>query len=84
VSRHELTSVLYSEVDDIRRRLSGAGVPSVWIHDELRWVWRDAQADATAAYAGWRNEPSAAAYAVYRAAQDRADAAQDMLSRHAI
>jgi hypothetical protein len=59
-------------------------VPIVWIYDELRCAWRDAQAEAAAAYAGWRNEPSAAGYAVYRAAQDRADAAQDMLSRHAI
>jgi len=42
------------------------------------------QADATAAYEGWRNEPGADAYAVYRAAQDRADAAQDTLSRHTI
>jgi hypothetical protein len=78
------TSVLSNEIDDIRRRLSGAGVPSTWIHDELRCAWRDAQADATAAYDGWRNEPGADAYAVYRAAQDRADAAQDTLSRHTI
>jgi hypothetical protein len=74
--------VLCDEIDDIRRRLTGAGVASTWVHDELRVVWRDAQAEAAAAYAGWRNEPSAAAYAVYRAAQDRADAAQEMLSRH--
>ena len=84
MSRYELSSVLNREVDDIRRRLTGAGVPIVWIYDELRCAWRDAQAEAMAAYAGWRNEPSAAGYAVYRAAQDRADAAQDMLARHAI
>jgi hypothetical protein len=82
VTSDELTSVLCDDIDDIRRRLIGAGVASTWIHDELRDAWRDAQAEAAAAYAGWRNEPSVAAYAAYRAAQDRADAAQDMLSRH--
>jgi hypothetical protein len=84
MSHVDPTSVLSNEIDDIRRRLSGAGVLSTWIHDELRCAWRDAQADATAAYEGWRNEPGADAYAVYRAAQDRADAAQDTLSRHTI
>jgi hypothetical protein len=82
VTSDELTAVLCSEIDDIRRRLAGAGVATDWIHDELRVAWRDAQAEAVAAYAGWRNEPGAGAYAVYRAAQDRADAAQDMYSRH--
>jgi hypothetical protein len=82
MSHVDPTSVQSHEIDDIRRRLSGAGVSSTWIHDELRWAWRDAQSDATAAYEGWRNEPGADAYAVYRAAQDRADTAQDMLSRH--
>ena len=82
MSHEDATSVLYREIEEIRRRLAGAGVPSTWIHDELRDAWRDAQSEATEAYTGWRNDPGAAAYAVYRAAQDRADAAQDMLSRH--
>ena len=82
MSDEDATSVLYREIEEIRRRLAGAGVPSTWIHDELRDAWRDAQAEAVAAYSGWRNAPGAPAYAVYRAAQDRADAAQDMLSRH--
>ena len=81
MSHVDPTSVLSNEIDDIRRRLSGAGVLSTWIHDELRDAWRDAQADAVAAYAGWRNDPGADGYAIYRAAQDRADAAQDMFSR---
>jgi hypothetical protein len=84
VTSDDLTAVLSSEIDDIRRRLSGAGVPSTWIHDELHFAWRAAHDEAAAAYAGWRNEPSVIGYAVYRAAQDRADAAQDMLSRHQI
>jgi len=82
MSHEDATSVLYREIEEIRRRLAGAGVPSTWIHDELRDAWRDAQSEATEAYTGWRNDPGAAAYAVYRAAQDRADAAQDMFARH--
>jgi hypothetical protein len=82
MSDEDATSVLYREIEEIRRRLAGAGVPSTWIHDELRDAWRDAQSEATAAYAEWRNDPGAGAYVVYRAAQDRADAAQDRLSRH--
>jgi hypothetical protein len=45
------------------------------------WDWRDAQADATLAHAAWCSRPGADAYAAYRAAQDRADAAQDALAR---
>jgi hypothetical protein len=82
MSDEDATSVLYREIEELRRRLAGAGVPTTWIQDELRDAWRDAQAEAVSAYCGWRNEPGAAAYVVYRAAQDRADAAQDMLSRH--
>ncbi|WP_028064049.1 hypothetical protein [Solirubrobacter soli] len=81
MSEEDATSVLYREIEEMRRRLAGAGVPSTWIHDELRYAWRDAQAEAAAAYACWRDEPGAEGYAVYRAAQDRADAAQDMLRR---
>jgi hypothetical protein len=47
------------------------------------WAWRDAQAAAARAYRAWCREPGAGAYAVYRAAQDRADAAQDALPRRA-
>jgi hypothetical protein len=48
--------------------------------EELGFVRREAQAEADIAYAEWRDRPSAEAYAVYRAAQDRADAAQDDLA----
>jgi hypothetical protein len=43
-------------------------------------VWIDASEEARAAYRIWRSRPTAEAYAVYRAAQDREDAAQDMLA----
>jgi hypothetical protein len=52
-----------------------------WITAELRDVWRAAQAQADEAYCYWRDRPGAAAYAVYRAAQDRADAAQEHLAQ---
>lgn len=43
-------------------------------------VWFDAREEARDAYCSWRSLPTAEAYAVYRAAQDREDAAQDMLA----
>jgi hypothetical protein len=43
-------------------------------------VWTDAREDARDAYCTWRTAPTAEAYAVYRAAQDREDAAQDTLA----
>ena len=42
-------------------------------------AWREAQDDATAAYSDWSRLADRDAYAVYRAAQDRADEAQDAL-----
>jgi hypothetical protein len=55
-----------------------------WLADETAWVWRTAQAEAARAFGAWCREPGAAGYAVYRAAQDRADAAQDVLARRAV
>jgi hypothetical protein len=52
-----------------------------WVAGELRYVRRAAQADAERAYDAWRQHPRAATYAAYRAAQDRADAAQDHLAQ---
>jgi hypothetical protein len=43
-------------------------------------AWRDAGEEATAAYRSWRGSRTRDAYAVYRAAQDREDAAQDTLA----
>jgi hypothetical protein len=58
-----------------------AGRTEHWIAAELHDVWLAAQAEADDAYWHWRDHPGAPAYAVYRAAQDRADAAQDRLAR---
>jgi hypothetical protein len=52
---------------------------SAWMFDELSYSWRAAQREASDAYELWTELPGRDAYAVYRAAQDRADEAQDAL-----
>ena len=52
-----------------------------WFRDELAYGWRTAQDEAVAAYEAWRATPGRTAHAVYSAAQDRADHAQDVLAR---
>jgi hypothetical protein len=52
-----------------------------WLSGRWAWAWRDAQVEAALAYAAWCRDPGARGYAVYRAAQDQADAAQDALAR---
>ena len=53
--------------------------------DEPSWtaeplaVWRAARAEANAALEAWRRDPGERSYAVYRAAEDRADAAEASL-----
>ena len=46
-------------------------------------AWRDAHEEAAAAYLAWGARRTREAYAAYRAAQDREDAAQDILARAA-
>ena len=48
--------------------------------EELSFVWREAQVEADFAYEDWCSRPSRQTYAVYLAARDRADAAQDGLA----
>jgi hypothetical protein len=60
----------------------GEETPS-WLFDELADAWWAAQSEATQAYDGWRESASRDAYVVYRAAQDRADQAQDELAARA-
>ncbi len=50
------------------------------ILEELGAARRAAQAEADRAYQRWSTARSQEAYAAYRAAQDRADAAQDQLA----
>jgi hypothetical protein len=52
-------------------------------HDELLALWSAARAEANLAYDAWCNKPGCTGYAVYRAAEDRADAAEQELVRAA-
>ena len=46
------------------------------VHDELFTLWSAARAEANLAYEAWCSVPGSDAYVVYRAAEDRADAAE--------
>jgi len=48
--------------------------------DEAFVLWSAARAEANVAYDDWCACPGAEAYAVYRAAEDRADAAESELA----
>ena len=61
-------------------RLTALEADAAWLRDELALSWRAAQDDAVAAYREWCRSPGPSAYARYRAAQDRADQAQDVLA----
>jgi len=63
--------------------VAGPSVADYALLEELRFVRREAQAEANLAYEDWFATPSGERYAVYRAAQDRADAAQDQLAEWA-
>ena len=64
-------------------RVLAAEADAAWLTDELTYTWRSAQEEAVVAYHGWCESPGPTAYAVYRAAQDRADQAQDVLAHSA-
>jgi hypothetical protein len=49
------------------------------IHDALFTIWSAARAEANLAYQSWCEEPGHDTYVVYRAAEDRADAAEQAL-----
>ena len=73
-------------VDDLRYLLDGVpDTRELVIRRADTWApecdaWRDAHEDAAAAYGAWRFDRTPVAYAAYRAAQDREDAAQDALA----
>lgn len=50
------------------------------VRDELFALWSAARAEANIAYEAWCSQPGTDAYAVYRAAEDRADAAEHQLA----
>jgi hypothetical protein len=51
----------------------------VQLHDELFTIWSAARAESNLAYTAWCDAPGPDAFAVYRAAEDRADAAEQAL-----
>jgi hypothetical protein len=61
-----------------RRGIHAAMTPH--LRDELFVLWSAARAEANIAYDAWCLQPGADSYAVYRAAEDRADAAEIRLS----
>jgi hypothetical protein len=50
------------------------------VHDQVFTVWSAARAEANLAYAAWCEVPGTDAYIVYRAAEDRSDAAEHALA----
>ena len=54
--------------------------PAVRDHGELYAIWTVARAEANIAYDDWLANPGTESYVAYRAAEDRADAAQDALA----
>lgn len=52
--------------------------------DELLTVWSAAETEASDAYELWRRQHTSESYSIYRAAADRADAAQDILAQRAV
>ena len=65
----------------MRRR--GAGYRHGVSRDELFVLWSAARAEANMAYDAWCDAPGRMTYAVYRAAEDRADAAEVALIERA-
>jgi hypothetical protein len=82
MSRRDLEDLL-ERIEDTREIVLGPAAARLApdeLRDELYAVWDGARADANIAYAAWRWEGGAAAYAAYRAAADREDAAAAALA----
>jgi hypothetical protein len=79
MSTTELRALL-DQVADTRelvlRRAASLGPAFNAVYD----AWNDAHEEAEGAYIAWRRSGARQDYAVYRAAQDREDAAQDALA----
>jgi hypothetical protein len=76
MSGKDLRELLHA-VDDTRELVLRplAGADEDWRVDELYLAWSAARDEALDAYDAWRQHRGADAYAVYVAAEDRADAA---------
>ena len=78
MSVQELRELL-ERIEDTREIVLRPSPGDVSRSGEPLVVWRAARAEANDALEAWRREPGDAAYAVYRAAEDRADAAEASL-----
>jgi hypothetical protein len=77
----ELRPLQLDDCEVYARELELGDSTWLWVLDELSVAWREAQLEASCAYHHWCRVRDRTAYASYRAAQDRADAAQGALSR---
>lgn len=77
MSLAELKALL-DQVPDTRELVLRRGADARW--NEAYLAWSDAHVEADEAYVTWRRGGGHGAYLVYRAAQDREDAAQDALA----
>jgi hypothetical protein len=68
--------VLLDELHDTREIVLRRGERWSALFD----AWREAHEEAEESYRAWRAQSTRAAYSAYRAAQDREDAAQDLLA----
>ena len=73
---------LLEDVEDTREIVLAerAAPTEAWEVAELQTVWSAARAEANLAYEAWRAAGGHSAYTTYRAAEDRADAAEDALA----
>jgi hypothetical protein len=78
MTTHDLHALLEG-LDDSHEVVLGADAGAPQATSELFAVWCAARAEANDAYAAWRAQPGARGYSVYRAAEDRADAAEAAL-----
>jgi len=75
MSANDLKDLL-DRIDDTRELVLRRSAGWTPVHQ----AWSEAREDAADAYGEWRRLGTRAAYALYRAAQDREDAAQDALA----
>ncbi len=80
MSAHELKALLdqVSDTSELVLRPRAADHGAAW--NALYDAWSDAHEEAEDSYWEWRTRGGPAAYATYRAAADREDAAQDALA----
>lgn len=64
--------------DKLAALLAGPDRPTDYLVDELLRAWRDAQRDATEAYASWRELAPDAGHPAYLAALDREERAAEV------